>query len=114
MKIERTPVVERLGEGAETLVLRPADGREVTGGTVFTAPKTRMASPLAEQLGCAFADGMTGPYVQVDNMQQTSFAVVLPAGDAASQMYNVTFASAARVMSDVATHRAVVLEAAAA
>ena len=113
VQIERTPVVELLGEGAETRALRLADGREVPAGAVFTAPKTRMASPLAEQLGCAFADGMTGPYVQVDETQQTSLAGVFAAGDAASQMYNATFASAG-VMAGVAAHRALVLEAAAA
>lgn len=111
--LERTPVVELLGEGAETRALRLADGREVPAGAVFTAPKTRVASPLAEQLGCAFADGMTGPYIQVDETQQTSLAGVFAAGDAASQMYNATFASAAGVMAGVAAHRALVLEAAA-
>lgn len=112
--IERTPVVELLGEGAETHALRLADGRDVQAGAVFTAPKTRMASPLAEQLGCAFADGPTGPYVRVDETQRTSLAGVFAAGDAASQMYNATFASAAGVMAGVAAHRALVLDAAAA
>ncbi|MNY50052.1 hypothetical protein D3C86_1855290 [compost metagenome] len=79
---------------------------------VFTAPRTRMASPLAEQLGCAFADGMTGPYIEVDPMQQTSVPGVLAAGDAATAMYNATLASAAGVMAGVAAHRALVLEAA--
>jgi thioredoxin reductase len=109
--IERTPVVELLGEGAETRALRLADGREVPAGAVFTAPKTRMASPLAEQLGCAFADGPTGPYVQVDETQQTSRAGVFAAGDAASQIYNATLASAAGVLAGVAAHRSLVLEA---
>jgi len=111
--IEPTSVVELLGDGAETRALRLADGREVPTGAVFTAPKTRMASPLAEQLGCAFADGMTGPYVRIDETQQTSVRGVFAAGDAASPMYNATLASAAGVMAGVAAHRALVLEAAA-
>lgn len=114
VEIERTPVLELLGEGTETRGLRLADGREVPARAVFTAPKTRMASSLAKQLGCAFADGMTGPYVQVDETQRTSVAGVFAAGDAASQMYNATFASAAGVMAGVAAHRAMVFEAAAA
>lgn len=114
VEIDRTPVVELLGNGAETRALRLADGREVPAGVVFTAPRTRMASPLAEQLGCAFADGVTGPYVRVDETQQTSLPGVFAAGDAASQMYNATLASAAGVMAGVAAHRALVLEAAAA
>lgn len=114
VKIERTPVVELLGDGAETRALRLADGREIPTGAVFTAPRTRMASPLAEQLGCAFNDGMTGPYVQVDETQQTSVPGVFAAGDAASPMYNATLASAAGVMAGAAAHRALVMEAAAA
>lgn len=110
VEIERTPVVELLGEGSAVRALRLADGREVPFGAVFTAPKTRVAGPLAEQLGCAFADGMTGPYIEVDPMQQTSVAGVFAAGDAATPMYNATLASAAGVMAGVAAHRALVLE----
>ncbi|MDO9433399.1 MAG: NAD(P)/FAD-dependent oxidoreductase [Phenylobacterium sp.] len=110
--IERTPVTELLGEGSEIRALRLADGREVSAEVVFTAPSTRMASPLAEQLGCAFADGMTGPYIEVDSMQQTSAPGVFAAGDAATSMYNATLASAAGVMAGVAAHRALVLDAA--
>jgi len=112
VEIERTPVVELVGEGSDIRCLILADGREVAAEAVFTAPRTRMASPLAEQLGCAFADGMTGPYIKVDPMQQTSVAGVFAAGDAATEMYNATLASAAGVMAGVAAHRALVMESA--
>jgi thioredoxin reductase len=110
VEIERTPVVELLGEGSAIQALRLADGRELPFEAVFTAPKTQVASPLAEQLGCAFAEGMTGPHIEVDQMQQTSVAGVFAAGDAATPMYNATLASAAGVMAGVAAHRALVLE----
>ena len=110
VKIERTPVVELLGEDSGIRALRLADGREVPAEVVFTAPKTRMASPLAEQLGFAFTDGMTGPYIEVDQMQQTSVPGVFAAGDAATAMYNATLASAAGVMAGVSAHRALVME----
>lgn len=110
VEIERTPVVELLGEGTAIRALRLADGREVPAEVVFTAPKTRVSSSLAEQLGCAFTEGPTGPYIQVDQRQQTSVAGVFAAGDAASAMYNATLASAAGVMAGVAAHRALVME----
>lgn len=110
--IERTPVVELLGEGTSIRALRLADGREVAADVVFTAPRTSLASPLAEQLGCDLDDGMTGPFIRVDPMQQTSVPGVFAAGDAASQMYNATLASAAGVMAGVAAHRALVMDAA--
>lgn len=110
VEIERTPVVELLGDGAAIRALRLADGRELPFEAVFTAPRTRIASPLAEQLGCAFAEGMTGPHIEVDPMQQTSVAGVFAAGDAATSMYNATLASAAGVMAGVAAHRSLALE----
>lgn len=110
VKIERAPVVELLGEGSDVQALRLADGREVEAEVVFTAPKTRVAGPLASQLGCAFAEGMTGSYIQVDQMQQTSVPGVFAAGDAATAMYNATLASAAGVMAGVAAHRALVVD----
>ncbi|MFC5342649.1 NAD(P)/FAD-dependent oxidoreductase [Brevundimonas staleyi] len=111
--IERTPVVELLGEGQTTRALRLADGREIAAEAVFTAPKTRIVGPLAEQLGCALVEGMTGLHIQVDPMQQTTVANVFAAGDAAQPMHNATLASAAGVMAGVAAHRSLFMEAAA-
>jgi thioredoxin reductase len=108
VRIERTPVVEILGEGQATRALRLADGREVAAEAVFTAPKTHVTSPLAQQLGCGFADGMTGPHIQVDPMQQTTVQGVFAAGDAAQPMHNATLASAAGVMAGVAAHRSLI------
>lgn len=110
VEIERTPVVELLGEGSSIEALRLADGRTVAAEVVFTAPRTRTASSLAEQLGCAFTDGLTGPHIVVDPMQQTSVPGVFAAGDAATAMYNATLASAAGVMAGVSAHRALVLD----
>lgn len=112
VRIERTPVTELLGEGSTTRAARLADGREIPLEAVFTAPVTRVTSPLAEQLGCALADGMTGPYIQVDAMQQTTIEGVFAAGDAAQPMHNATLASAAGVMAGVAAHRSLVMDAA--
>ncbi|MGA0608129.1 NAD(P)/FAD-dependent oxidoreductase [Phenylobacterium sp. VNQ135] len=111
--IERTPVAELLGDGPSTDALRLADGRIVPADAVFTAPRTRMASRLAEQLGCAFADGPTGPYIQVDDIKRTTIEGVFAAGDAAQPMHNATLASAAGVMAGVSAHRSLVLAAAA-
>ncbi|MFG1225746.1 NAD(P)/FAD-dependent oxidoreductase [Xanthobacter wiegelii] len=112
VEIERTPVVELVGEGSNIRCLILADGREIPAEAVFTAPRTQMASLLAEQLGCAFAEGMTGPYIKVNPLQQTSVPGVFAAGDAATEMYNATLASAAGLMAGVAAHRALVMDSA--
>jgi thioredoxin reductase len=108
VRIERSPVVELMGVAPGLEALRLADGRVVPMGALFVAPKTHMASPLAGQLGCAFDDGPTGPFIRVDEFKQTTVKGVFAAGDAASAMPNATFASAGGVLAGVAAHRSLI------
>ncbi len=110
VRIERTPVVELLGKTPELEAVRLSDGRVVPLGAVFTAPRTSMASPLAEQLGCAFEEGPTGPYLRVDDWKATTVPGVYAAGDAASPMHNATLASAAGVLAGIGAHQSLAAE----
>lgn len=103
--IERTPIVALLGDAPALEGVRLADGRTLTLSAMFTQPKTRMASPLAHQLGCAFDEGPVGPVIRVDEIKRTSVPGVYAAGDAASGMHNGTLASAAGVMAAIGAHR---------
>jgi len=109
VRIERTPVVEFLGKAPELEAVRLSDDRIVPIEAVFTAPKTHMASSLAEQLGCAFDDGPLGAFVRVDDGKQTTVAGVYAAGDAASPMPNATLASAAGVMAGGSAHQSLII-----
>lgn len=104
--IERTPVVELVGDAPALDGVRLADGRFVELAAVFTAPRTRPATPLATMLGCVHEDGPTGPYVKVDQWGATSIAGVWAAGDAATPMHNATLASAAGVLAGIGAHQA--------
>jgi thioredoxin reductase len=108
--IERTPVVEILGEAPEIEAVRLADGRALELGAVFVGPRVHMSSPLAMQLGCAFEQGAMGPYIRTDEMRQTSVPNVLAAGDAAMAFHNGTMASASGVMAGVSAHRSLIME----
>ncbi|WP_447476568.1 FAD-dependent oxidoreductase, partial [Escherichia coli] len=90
--------------------VRLSDGRVVPVDAIFTAPKTSMASPLAEQLGCAFDDGPLGAFIRVDDWMQTTVKGVYAAGDAASPMANATMAAAAGVKAGVGAHQSLVFE----
>lgn len=103
--IERTPVVALLGAAPALDAVLLADGRTVAVHAVFTAPRTSMASPLAAQLDCAFADGPTGPCITVDAMGLTSVPGVYAAGDAITPMHNATLAAASGVLAGVAAHQ---------
>jgi thioredoxin reductase len=99
-------------EGSETDLsgVRLEDGRLVALDALFIAARTRMASEIAEQLGCAFDAGMMGPVIRVDGRQMTTVPGVFAAGDIARQMHNATFASADGVMAGTAVHQALIFE----
>ncbi len=109
VRIERSPVVEILGDAPRIEALRLADGQVVPVDALFVGARTAMASDLAQQLGCAFDDGPLGPVVRVDAGKGTSVAGVFAAGDASTPMSNATFASASGVMAGVAAHRSLIV-----
>lgn len=113
IRVERRPVVEIVGAGATIEAARTADGHSVPVEAVFTAPRTCLTSPLAEQLGCRIEDGPLGPLVSVDDQKRTSIEGVFAAGDVTSMMANATLASAAGVMAGVCAHRSLVFDGAA-
>jgi len=75
------------------------------------APKTHMASTLAEQLGCEFEEGPLGLVIKTDEMKQTNITGLFAAGDTVNPMQNATFASAAGVMAGVGAHHALIQDA---
>ena len=109
VQVETTPIVAVLGEGQEIAAVRLADDRVASLEAIFTAPQTAPASPLAQQLGCAFEDGMTGPHVKLEpGQQRTSVPGVYSAGDVASPMHNATLAAAAGVMAGIGAHQSLI------
>lgn len=106
--IERQPVVELMGDAPALDAVRLADGRVVSISALFVAPSTRMASPLAEQLGCVFNEGPLGPMIRTDDWKATSIPGLYAAGDAARPMHNATLASADGVMAGVGAHQSLI------
>lgn len=106
--IVRTPVVALIGEAPALEAVELADGRRIEVAAVFTAPRTRQTSTIAQELGCILEDGPTGPFVKVDAWGLTSVAGVYAAGDATSPMHNATIASASGVMAGIGAHQSLV------
>jgi thioredoxin reductase len=102
--VERTPVAAAEGDGTAMAGLRLADGRLAPVKALFVAAGICPASPLAEELGCAFEDGPFGPLLRVDGMKQTSVAGVYAAGDAATARHSVALAVADGVLAGTGLH----------
>jgi thioredoxin reductase len=115
VRVESRLVTEVVGDGPALGGVRLErrdghDGGEVVGlDALFTASRTRMASPLAEQLGCAFDDGPFGPVIRTDARKETSVPGVYAAGDAARVPHNATWASADGVTAGVYAHQSLAL-----
>lgn len=108
IRFEPAIVGELREDGAGGLVVRLDGGRKAGVKAMFTAPRNTMASPLAEQLGCAFTDGLLGPAISVDDRQQTTIPGVYAAGDAARAMHNIAFAVSAGTFAGVCAHQSLV------
>jgi thioredoxin reductase len=108
IRIEERPVAALLGEGTELSGVRLGDGEVIAVDALFTASRTRMASPLAEQLGCEFEDGAFGPVIRTDARKLTTVPGVFAAGDAAHLPYNATLAAADGVMAGISAHQSLV------
>lgn len=90
-------------QGAADVLLE--DGRVLALKGLFAQPRTHMASPIAEQLGCLMAEGPTGAFIHVDALQQTSVPNVFACGDASRAAGNVALAVADGAMAGVSAHR---------
>ncbi|RYY85123.1 MAG: NAD(P)/FAD-dependent oxidoreductase [Comamonadaceae bacterium] len=103
-RIEATPVVQV--EGVADVHL--ADGRTLAMAGLFTQPRTHLNGSLAEQLGCAMAEGSAGPFIQVDEAQATSVPNVYACGDAARPSGNLALAAASGSVAGMAAHQSTV------
>lgn len=112
VRVDRRSVLEVVGNGEALAGVRVQDAGGtalVTLDALFTGSRTRMASPLAEQLGCAFDDGPFGLVIRTDAWKETTVPRVYAAGDIARVPHNVTWASADGVTAGIGAHRSLAL-----
>ncbi|PBC22578.1 MULTISPECIES: NAD(P)/FAD-dependent oxidoreductase [unclassified Mesorhizobium] len=105
---ESAIVSELREDGSGGLIVHLEGGRKAGVRAMFAAPRNTMASPLAEQLGCGFTDGLLGPVISVDDRQQTTIPGVYAAGDAARAMHNIAFAVSGGTFAGVCAHQSLV------
>jgi thioredoxin reductase len=109
VSVEAVPVVALLGDAPALSGLRLDDGRIAPVDAVFMNPHTRMASPLAEDLGCEFEEGPSGPFIRTGADKQTTVRGVYAAGDAARPGHNASWAAADGVTAGISAHQSLTL-----
>lgn len=91
-----------------TATVELASGSRIAFDGLFTLSRTRMASPLAEALGCAFDEGPLGPTIRRDALCETTSPGVFACGDAARPFGNVAIAVGDGAFAGASVHRSLV------
>ncbi len=105
--VERGTIDRLEGERANVVM---KDGRVLPMSGLFTATRTEVAAPFAEQLGCAFDDGPLGRSIRTDAMKATTVHGVFACGDAARSAGSVALAVGDGAMAGAATHRSLMFD----
>lgn len=98
----------RVAAIAEEACVVLEDGRRLRFAGLFTASRTRPASPLAEQLGCETEEGPLGFFVRTGAMKETSVPGVFACGDLARAAGNVALAVGDGALAGIGAHRSLV------
>ena len=109
VRIEARRVTALEGTAPQLAGIRLSDGEVVPIDALFTGARLRMASPLAEQLGCAFDDSPAGPVIHTNERKATSVPGVFAAGDATRAYGNATLAAADGMIAGVAAHQSLAI-----
>jgi thioredoxin reductase len=110
VRIEASPIAELQGTAPALDGALLQDGRRVAIKALLVGTQVRMASPLAEALGCAFEDSPFGPIVRIDAWGTTSVDGVYAAGDMARVPHSITFATASGVAAGIRLHSSLITE----
>ncbi|MEO1723529.1 MAG: NAD(P)/FAD-dependent oxidoreductase, partial [Pseudomonadota bacterium] len=84
------------------------NGAEVARDVLYIIPRSAFAADLHLQLGCAETEGPFGPYVAVDDLQETSVRGVFAAGDMTRPAFNAVWAGGDGNRAGIFAHQSLV------
>jgi thioredoxin reductase len=108
VRVEERAIEALVGTAPELAGVRLRSGGLLEIDALFTGFRTRLASPLAQRLGCAVDDGPFGPVVRTDERQETTVPGVFCAGDAARERHSAIWAAADGAMAGMSAHQSLV------
>lgn len=108
VRIEPAPVEALCGPDGDLSGVLLADGRTAPIDALYLAPRSVLASPLAERLGVAIDEGAVGLIIRTDADRMTTLPGLYAAGDIARAPHSVSWAVADGVTAGTSAHRALV------
>jgi thioredoxin reductase len=107
--VEREPV-EAFVDGETDCATRArlSDGRVIPLAAVFLSPVTAMTNNLAQELGCAFDEDSTGPFIRKNEHLETTVPGVFACGDAARGEGNLSWAVGEGASAGIAAHQSLI------
>ncbi|OHV76018.1 NAD(P)/FAD-dependent oxidoreductase [Rhizobium sp. LCM 4573] len=84
------------------------DGRTASFAGLFVLPQSRIASGLAEQLGCEFEESPLLHFIKTSQMKETTVSGVFACGDATRPAGSVPIAVADGNIAGAATHQSLI------
>jgi thioredoxin reductase len=85
-----------------------ADGRSLAFAGLFVMPRSRIAGPLAAELGCELEDGPFGAFVKTDLMRETSVRGVFACGDMAMAAGSIAIVVGDGTRAGISAHQSLV------
>lgn len=104
ISVETTPIAEVLGHADVMLT----DGRRLAFDGLFTAPRNRPATPIAEQLGCELVETPMGTQIGTSETKETSVPGAFACGDVARAPHSLALAVADGAWAGAQLHRSLV------
>lgn len=106
--IEPAPVKALHGSGTDLSAIELENGRMVDLDALYIAPRARLNSDIAQQLGCETEEAPYGLMLRTDAQKMTSVPGVFAAGDITRGSHTVAYASADGVTAAIAAHRSLI------
>jgi thioredoxin reductase len=107
--VDFRPVRRVRGPGNNIESVEFEDGNALPVDALFLISRVRLASDLAERLGCKLTEGPFGPYVITNDLRETSEQGIYAAGDMARPIHNATWAASDGVMAGIFCHQSLIV-----
>ncbi|MEM6275299.1 MAG: NAD(P)/FAD-dependent oxidoreductase [Myxococcota bacterium] len=107
-RIETRKVARLIHQDGLLSAIELEDGAQEARSVLYILPRAAFASNLGLDLDCTIIDGPFGPYLEVDDLQETNVRGVFAAGDMTRPAFNAVWAAADGNRAGIFAHQSLV------